>query len=326
MQLILLLCLFLLSPNVFTRRLTNEENRRLKKTCGADRLKMGRHTLKSMHGEKVEINMFPWVAALFAEGACSAVQISSRHILTAAHCFRVRKDPKMVTKTLYAATPPEDITVYVSSSCVRPQFCPGRAKFTITQPPHMHEGYNPCTDENDLALIELDSDIPTEIGTPICMRENEKLAQKLTSVGYGFDPNHPDPKPLHWLQKVDFHSDDVQESDTRITASHRTKSTCMGDSGGPLVQLNHKNKYVLVGIVSGGIPECSETITEEQRNILPRESYFTNLRGHLDWICTHTGVCPIQQMGSHHDEGSFSKEHISIEIGVIEGKPKVTSK
>ncbi|KAK5985593.1 Peptidase S1 domain-containing protein, partial [Trichostrongylus colubriformis] len=159
-------------------------------------------------------------------------------------------------------------------------------KLEIEGHPYVHEEYDPCTPDNDLAVIELKSDVPREVGSPICMRENEKLAGKLTSAGYGRDPKSPDANDeFHWLQKVDFDSKDVTESATTITAAVHGKSLCPGDSGGPLFQLNHENKYALVGIASWTKKRCHEKVCKGEK----RYSNFVNVRNYRDWICTHTG-------------------------------------
>ncbi|KAK5969583.1 hypothetical protein GCK32_003385 [Trichostrongylus colubriformis] len=172
-------------------------------------------------------------------------------------------------------------------------------KLEIEGHPYVHKGYDPCRFNNDIAVIELKSDVPREVGSPICMRENEKLADMLTAAGYGRDPEHPDARgELHWLQKVDFDSRDMTESATKITTSVYRKSVC---------QLNHENKYVLVGITSYGIP-CDMKVEG-------KENIFVNVRNYRDWICRYTGVCPIQQTKSCQGDGNLTKKWIEIFIG-----------
>ncbi|KAK5976306.1 hypothetical protein GCK32_018017, partial [Trichostrongylus colubriformis] len=78
-----------------------------------------------------------------------------------------------------------------------------------------------------------------------------------------------------------------------------------GDSGGPLFQLNHKNKYALVGIASAGNLRCHARVHKRQ------DATFVNVKNYLDWICNHTGVCPIQQKGSHRGDGNLYKALMS---------------
>lgn len=53
----------------------------------------------------------------------------------------------------------------------------------------VHGEYDPCNEHhNDLAIIELTTDIPSTEGSPICMSvENQKMKKRLTATGYGYN-------------------------------------------------------------------------------------------------------------------------------------------
>ncbi|KAK5984603.1 hypothetical protein GCK32_011535, partial [Trichostrongylus colubriformis] len=46
-----------------------------------------------------------------------------------------------------------------------------------------------------------------------------------------------------------------------------------------------------------------------------RYSNFVNVRNYRDWICTHTGVCPIQRTESCQDCSDWTEDWIEIFIG-----------
>ncbi|KAK6017486.1 hypothetical protein OSTOST_16992 [Ostertagia ostertagi] len=100
------------------------------------------------------------------------------------------RSPEFPSRIIRAKVPPENFTFYASSSCGNyPLKCEDDGiKFKITKPPRTHEEFEPCNLINDLALVELDQDIRSTLGSPICMIEKEEhLAEELTGIGYGRD-------------------------------------------------------------------------------------------------------------------------------------------
>ncbi|KJH40860.1 hypothetical protein DICVIV_13178 [Dictyocaulus viviparus] len=59
-----------------------------------------------------------------------------------------------------------------------------------------------------------------------------------------------------------------------------------GDSGGPLVEANKSGIYILRGITTSSLGDCTPTATYHI-------NFFANVTYYLDWICESTGVCPI---------------------------------
>ncbi|PIO65547.1 trypsin [Teladorsagia circumcincta] len=194
---------------------------------------------------------------------------------------------------MMAKLPPEDFIFYASSSCNdNPLNCKNDGIiFKTTKPPRVHEEFDPCTAKNDLALVELDQNIPSTVGSPICMIEkDEHLAKELAVLGYGYDPNHPTPENsiFNRLEMMKIDSVDVKEWNTtkKLEASLKEKMICGGDSGGPLVQIDQEGKYSVIGISSTSGPfNCSMPVPHGSR----RSSDFIDLRYYTDWICTHTG-------------------------------------
>ncbi|WKY04853.1 hypothetical protein Q1695_005674 [Nippostrongylus brasiliensis] len=191
----------------------------------------------------------------------------------------------------------DQVKIYVGTACTHPEFCTGR-KVYEPYDIRYHEHYDPCLRKDDLAVIELYDDIPTNEASSVCMpAENEKLVLTLTAVGYGADPtmHSSERKLFNWLQAVDLSL--VYESIPRKIIRTRTykRSLCYGDSGGPLIKEDLDGRHTLVGIATSIRPECNVSPDA----VSARDNFFIDVRSYLPWICEQTGVCPgIQQNGT----------------------------
>ncbi|KHJ94221.1 trypsin [Oesophagostomum dentatum] len=251
---------------------------------------------KSYGGRKFENNEYPWTVIIIAEEKqmlCSGVQISPRHILTAAHCVLLydnvdaakscsSNDSYRVTSV---ATNPDQILVYVGT---RRNDCNSLASCllykSLYQPTKVTSGeFTPCGPSNDIALIELSKDISQNDSTPICMpSENLDLAEVLYSSGSGQDPRSPatlsDPVGRYSRgQQVVAQKRLLTDEVLRVIITETfAKGSCPGDSGGPLFQTDENGRYILVGIASASIPGCMKPYNRRQspyENRLAKKSY-----------------------------------------------------
>ncbi|PIO57377.1 hypothetical protein TELCIR_21216, partial [Teladorsagia circumcincta] len=173
--------------------------------------------------------------------------------------------PKAMLNVTYKKLPVEVFNVYFGSKYLHPELSKQKAH-KISKAPQFAE-YNPCLSSGDLAVVELDKDIPATEATPICMPErNTTLAEKFTTIGYGMDPRRPNPddRALNWLQEVQVDFTHFMPDRKLIVTQTKGKSICGGDSGGPLVQLSQQKKYTLVGITVGMMPDCEVPLQNGQ--------------------------------------------------------------
>jgi trypsin len=92
----------------------------------------------SWGGEPIDIKQHPWQVALtIGNNLCGGSIVAQKWVLTAAHC--VRPLPKLSDVKAKAGA-----TDYTSSGI-----------WTQIEKIVVHDGYNPTTNENDLALIKL---------------------------------------------------------------------------------------------------------------------------------------------------------------------------
>ncbi|CAJ0609846.1 unnamed protein product [Cylicocyclus nassatus] len=309
-MLALFLLLFLICPHLQCRRLTTEENELNSIKCGVHFLGQpvqgNRLVKKSYGGREFEENEYPWTAVLLKNGQayCSGVQISPRHILTAAHCVlafdeiermelcRMNQSQSIVSYM----DMPENILVAIGGEKVNCNSFPCqynknlyRAKKITTKEMSM------CDLKEDLALIELSQNILENDSTAICMPKDDLQPDRvLYASGIGIDPSSPitfenqNGEQAHGQQVVALRYHAVDQLLHQIETVTFAKGTCSGDSGGPLFQVNEEGRHILVGINSSKVRNCKQ----HNENMI---NYFTDVRANLDWICKYSGVCPLEE-------------------------------
>ncbi|KJH41041.1 trypsin [Dictyocaulus viviparus] len=231
---------------------------------------------------------------------CSAVQISKRHILTAAHCV-VQASP-ILTKLCdegrsstakYTVLNPSDFTLFIGSGCTNPDRCLHPKRYYSVKKVFVYTFYDACNLINDIAVLEISPNILPSDGYPVCMpRQDDLLENTLTAVGFGIDPTtrRRQREILSDLRSVNLTRSTPDIPKTIKTVDNK-KSICLvsymkSDSGGPLTQNKDDANYTAVGIASARFPACSQPTRV-------RSSYFTDVRKFLNWICNKTGMSTV---------------------------------
>lgn len=163
------------------------------------------------------------------QALCSGTMITSRYVLTAAHCFSERP-------TSAAVLIGNDPTA-VTRVAVHPQFRRGETSFGV------QAGFN------DVAILELASEVnvPT---LPILISRDVNAGDSLAIYGYGLDEN----SELGTLRGGTAPIDEVTRDHITTKFDGSGSNTCEGDSGGPAA-VNTAQGLAIVGLTSSGTVE-----------------------------------------------------------------------
>ncbi len=259
-------------------------------------------TSRIVGGEKSLPNAWPSTVALldvtkadqqdnFQAQFCGGSLIASNWVLTAAHC--------VVDNNTGVVSDPLSLYALVGASNLLYDGQKITVKRIIVYP-----DYNHNTDDNDLALLELD--FPTNV-TPISISVDDAPVNLLTTVvGWGEleDGSGTFPTDLYEVE-VPIVSRSICEStygsdftQNMICAGYSKgeKDTCKSDSGGPLMGIQH-GEYVQIGITSWGVG-CAQP---------GFYGVYTRLSNFVNWTNSYTGN-PSNLVGEDKKSGGGSVE------------------
>lgn len=245
-----------------------------------------RHQGKIVGGTISSEDAWPWMIGLVEDHdsgpLCGAALIHPRWVITAAHCMETEDG------TFF---PPE---YYQAVS--------GVVDFTKSYDSHMHSikrivihpNYDSYNIDNDIALLELHSDItdisPLDIYTGIL--------SNLTGTVLGWGDTTGKNDYSDQLREVDLpvvsfqtckDSSEYLVTDNMFCAGYPEgqKDACQGDSGGPFV-IYDNHHWQLAGIVSWGVG-CADP---------GYYGFFTRVPNYYSFISTYV---PLQESFAHED-------------------------
>ena len=232
----------------------------------------------------------PWMAQLFETNAgafCGGSLIAKRWVLTAAHCiteFREAHGRPLTSQNLIVKLGKHN-TVRVEEH---------ERIYTVVSI-EKWEGFQPATYDNDIALIQLESDAEySDYIKPICIIPEEFHRQHVpagtlgTVTGWGaLGESGATPTNLKEIQlPIQNQTTCDGSTDERVTpnmfcagfAQGIVGDACEGDSGGPFV-VRHESTWYQIGLVSWG-EGCARA---------GKYGFYTKVAKYYHWIMTTMG-------------------------------------
>jgi len=256
-------------PNPTTAPTTNTTASSASCSCGqkntADRI---------VGGVETSAHEYPWQVGLVSSNGqypwCGGTLISSRHVLTAAHCT--------------AGSSPSNIAVLVGEHRTNDNSFNRISLSAITD----HPDYNSNTLDNDYSILTLSTPVTfSREVSPACLpasTSQDYAGQVATVTGWGTTSSGGNQPTV--LNEVDVTIQTNADcntpyggiiTDNMICAADSGRDSCQGDSGGPLV-VQENGRSALVGVVSWGYGCALEAYP----------GVYARVTSKLDWILENT--------------------------------------
>ncbi|XP_070528702.1 phenoloxidase-activating factor 3-like isoform X2 [Cardiocondyla obscurior] len=278
-------------PNV-----TNHPNLRLLNHSRCGLTSMG---LKMFGGEKTRVLEFPWMALLAyddvenpnLEFRCGGTIISSRYILTAAHCVT-----SLQTGLTLASVRVGEHDISKERDCEKDSegreiFCAEKYQDFGIENVTFHPNYTKEHKQNDIALIRLNGTLNfTRLNVkPICLpfKLPTVVPERIILTGWGTTENGTRSSDLlraslplirNELCKDIYKKVSIVSYKQLCAGGEAGTDSCKGDSGGPLQAFSRYNikslRVVQHGVVSYGVKNCS----------LGVPGVYTRVAYYMDWI------------------------------------------
>jgi secreted trypsin-like serine protease len=240
--------------------------------------------IKVVNGITVNYQKYPFFGVLWIDGSpgCGAALIKKGNeniVITAAHCVDTVTASQLQVGFYQPNRTTENFTFNVTNI-------------------QIHPGWNPATDENDIALLTISGSPPSIV--PVLAIPSKVLGAqfiipgtKTKVIGYGDTTQGGEPANLLQCGCTPIIAKNnplIQYSPTQIKdgmilagKAFQTPATnvdsCQGDSGGPLLYVHNGTTY-LVGLVSWGTG-CA---------LSGYPGVYTDVNYYREWITTNAGV------------------------------------
>uniref|UniRef100_G1PEJ1 Peptidase S1 domain-containing protein n=1 Tax=Myotis lucifugus TaxID=59463 RepID=G1PEJ1_MYOLU len=237
-------------------------------------------------GTQVEEGEWPWQVSLQLDGIhrCGATLINGSWLVSAAHCFRMYKDPTRWTASF-------GVTLF-----------PSKMKQGIRRV-IVHEKYKYPSHDYDISVAELSSPVPyTNAVHRVCLPDASyefRPGDEMFVTGFGALQNDALGGSQNHLRQVQVNLIDTetcnkpQSYNNTITprmlcagSLEGKRDACQGDSGGPLVSADARDIWYLAGIVSWG-DECGQP---------NKPGVYTRVTALRDWIASQTGIINVHTL------------------------------
>ena len=187
---------------------------------------------------------------------CSGTLVTSRHVITAAHCI--------VNAAMELGVSPDEfmMNVYVGfGPQVETSFKSSETRFIPLHQVYVHPDYREkieSLDIPDLAVIELAATAPAGYQpVPIANDWYLRKDQKITVAGYGLVRKGLFIQAPNRLQKIDLKIANPDFSRTHFSLRFNlTDGVCSGDSGGPVYVEVAPGQLALLGVISWSSRGC----------------------------------------------------------------------